>query len=62
LDALQAKYMERKIKNMDAMVEVPKGKAKELKRFVKNNIYTNACKMAYIGYHGTKDNQGEEEI
>jgi hypothetical protein len=57
LDALQAKYMERKMKNMDTMVEIAKGKAKELKKFVKNNTYTNACKMAYMGYHGTKNAQ-----
>jgi hypothetical protein len=57
LDSLQAKYMEKKMANMDAMVSIAKAKAKDLKRFVRNNTHTNACKMAYMGYHGTKNAQ-----
>jgi hypothetical protein len=55
LDALQAQYMEKKIKNMEAMVLIAKNKAKDLKHFVRNNTNTNACKMAYMAYHGTKN-------
>jgi hypothetical protein len=55
MDALQAKYIQSKMKNMDAMVITAKQKAKEMKHFVCNNARTNACKIAYTGYHGAQN-------
>jgi hypothetical protein len=52
-DVLQAKYTQSKMRNVDAMVEIAKRKAKDLGCFVRSNVHTNAAKNAYLGYHGT---------